>query len=352
MRIAMIGAGAVGSVLGALLSRAGHDVTLVGRAPHVTAIRSQGLQVDGCMGDFVASVNAVETLSSHPDLAFLTTKTQDVVAAVQSQRDFLSDVPLVTMQNGIRSDELVATLLPREHILSGVVQLHATYLTPGHVTLLYQGGLVLGRAFGPRDAEVEEITQLLNQVIPTRATDNILGAHWLKLLINLNNVLPALTNLDMHKVYADPYLLRLAVLLMREGLQVADGAKVRLESLFDISVGLFRLMSWLPMNLATRLTAAKLRQMQTPWPLLGSTLQSLRRGKQTEIDYLNGEIVRTGAEFGVPTPFNAKMLSLTHSVEETGRFYSPDDLRLACQEIFVWQAGMMREYHGQRSSLD
>lgn len=329
MKLAVIGAGAVGSVLGGLLSRAGHDVVLVGRAPHVAAIGTKGLVVDGCLGTFVAPVRAAETLDRRPDLALLTVKTQDVLAAVQQQQAFLTGVPLVTLQNGVRSDELVATLLPREQIISGVVQLHASYLTPGQVTLVYQGSLMLGRAFGPRDRQVEEVAQLLNQVIPTRVTDNIRGAHWLKLLINLNNALPALTNLDMHQVYADSYLLRLAVTLMREGLQAADRAKIRLESLSDVSVGLFRLMNWLPMNLATRLTAAKLRQMQTPWPILGSTLQSLRRGKQTEIEYLNGEIVRVGSQFGLHTPFNAKVVELTHMVEQTDHFFSPEELRLS-----------------------
>jgi 2-dehydropantoate 2-reductase len=337
MRIAVIGAGAVGSILGALLSRENYEVTLVGRAPHVTAIQEKGLQVDGCLGAFVAQVEAVESLAFRPDLALLAVKTQDVIAAIQSQRAFLTDVPLVTLQNGIRSDEFVATLLPREQLLSGVVQLHATYLSPGQVTLVYQGGLIVGRAFGPRDQEVEDVAHLLNQVVPTRVTDNIHGAHWLKLLINLNNALPAVTNLEMRQVYADPYLLRLAVSLMREGIQVADRANIQLESLYDVSSGLVRLMRWLPMPLATRLTAAKLRQMQTPWPLLGSTLQSLRRGKQTEIEFLNGEIVRTGAHLGIPTPLNAKIVELTHEVEQSGKFFTPDEIRLAYQNDAVYE---------------
>lgn len=333
MRIAVIGAGAVGSVLGALLSREGHDIVLIGRAAHVEAIQTGGLQIDGCLGSFTAPVAAAERLDERPDLALLTVKTQDVTDAVRQNMAYLAGVPLVTLQNGVRSDELVAALLPREQILSGVVQMHATYLMPGHATLVYRGGLLIGRAFGARDAQVENVARLLNQVIPTGVTANVRGAHWLKLLINLNNALPALTNLDMRQVYGEPYLLRLAVLLMREGLMVVDRAEIRLESIPNVSVGLFRLMSWLPMNLATRLTAAKLRQMQTAFPVLGSTLQSLRRGKRTEIDYLNGEIVHMGAEVGVPTPVNAKIIELTHRVEQTGRFLPANDIRLACEGV-------------------
>src|SRR5512143_1475167 len=111
-RIAIIGAGAIGSVVGASLGRAGEDVTLIGRAAHMAAIRKDGLRVDGRLGSYSADIRAVERLDFRPDYAFLTVKTQDVLAALRSNRDFLDDSPLVTFQNGIRSDDMVSTLLP------------------------------------------------------------------------------------------------------------------------------------------------------------------------------------------------------------------------------------------------
>ncbi len=137
-RIAVIGAGAVGSALGALLHRAGQKVVLICRPAHVAAIRQDGLRVDGDTGNFIAPVEATETLDFRPDLALLTVKTQDVVAAVKANQAFLNDVPVVTFQNGVHSDELVASLLPREQILSAVVLMHATYLLPGKVTVVYR----------------------------------------------------------------------------------------------------------------------------------------------------------------------------------------------------------------------
>jgi len=326
IRIAVIGAGAVGSALGALLHRAGQNVVLIARPAHVAAIRQNGLQVDGDIGNFIASVDASETLDFRPDLTLLTVKTQDIVAAVKANQAFLTDVPVVTFQNGIRSDQLIANILPRERILCAVVLTHVTYLLPGKITVVYRGKLIIGRAFGGKDGKLEEVAHILNQAIPTQLTDNIQGAHWLKLIVNLNNALPAITNQMMDQVYADASLRNLAVGLMREGLRVIDRANIRLESLPQISVALTKLVNWMPSGIAGRIAAAKVRQLATKWPLWGSTLQSIQRGCPTEIDYLNGEIVELGKRYGEATPLNAKIVELVHQVERTGQFLSVEEI--------------------------
>ncbi len=328
-RIAVIGAGAIGSALGALLHRAGQSVVLIARPAHIAAIRQDGLRVDGDRGKFAALVEAAETLDFRPDLALLTVKAQDVVAALKANQAFLNDIPVVTFQNGIRSDDLVASILPPEQILSAVVLMHATYLLPGKVTVVYQGKLILGRPFGPGDGKLEDIAHILNQAIPTRVTDNIQGAHWLKLIINLNNALPAITNYTMSQVYTNDSLRNLAVGLMREGLRVIERANIRLESLPEVSVGLTRLINWMPSGIAGRIAAAKVRRLTTVWPLWGSTLQSIQRGRPTEIDYLNGEIVELGKRYGEATPLNTKIVELVHQVERTGRFLSMEEIHQA-----------------------
>ena len=326
IRIAVIGAGAVGSALGALLHRAGQKVVLVARPAHIAAIRQNGLQVDGDVGSFNAQVEAAEILDFRPDLALLTVKTQDVVAAVKTNQAFLSDVPIVTFQNGIRGDELVASLLPREQILSAVVLTHVTYLLPGKVTVVYRGQLILGRPFGEKDRQLEEVARVLNQTVPTRVTGNIQGAHWLKLIVNLNNALPAITNQTMNQVYANAFLRNLAVGLMREGLRVIERANIRLESLPQVSAALTKLVNWMPSGIAGRIAAAKVCQLTTEWPLWGSTLQSIQRDRPTEIDYLNGEIVEWGKRYGEATPLNAKIVELVHQVERTGQFLSVEEI--------------------------
>ena len=131
----------------------------------------------------------------------------------------------------------------------------------------------------------------------------------------------------MRQIYEDLYLGRLGVRLMREGMRVAARSGIRLESLPDLTVGLARLSTLLPVGLSARVAAAKVRRVEREGPILVSTLQSLRRGGATEIDYLNGEVVRQAERVGVPVPLNAAAVELVHQVERTGRFFSPDEVR-------------------------
>jgi 2-dehydropantoate 2-reductase len=328
-RIAVIGAGAIGCTLGALLKRAGQDVTLIGRPEQVAAIRKCGLQLDGALGKFIVQVPVAGQLDFRPVLALLAVKIQDVLPAVQTNLPLLTDVPLVTLQNGVGSDDLVAGLLPPHQIVSAVASIIATYLTPGSITIVSPGSLLIGHPFAATEQLLPMVAELLNQAIPTEISSNIRGAQWFKLLINVNNALPAITNFTMQEVYKDPYLSQLAIRLIREGLAVVQRAGIKLESLPDVSVALFRMLGRLPVRLAARLASMKIRRAASTLPWLGSTLQSLRRHRSTEIDYLNGEIVHLGAETGVPTPLNAIVVEMVHRVEKQGRFFGVSAIREA-----------------------
>jgi 2-dehydropantoate 2-reductase len=145
----------------------------------------------------------------------------------------------------------------------------------------------------------------------------------------VNNALPAITNFTVQEVYADSYLSQLVVRLLREGLAVVKEAGIKLESLPDVSVALIRLLGRLPVRLASRLATAKVRRTASDALILGSTLQSVRRHRSTEIDYLNGEIVHLGTETGVPTPLNAMVVEMVHRVEKQGRFLGVNAIREA-----------------------
>lgn len=329
MRIAIIGAGAVGSVLGSLLWRAGEEVVLVGRAAHVAAIRAAGLDVDGVLGAFNATPHAEERLSAPPTLALLTVKTHDVVAALRENAAMLHSVPILVLQNGLRAEELAATVVPTEQLVSGVVALHAQYLVPGHVLLMQSEGLLIGRPNGQVDAVVERFREVLAKAVPTEITSNIVGARWSKLIVNLNNVLPALCNLSFKQVYVNRFLRRLAVGLMREGIAVAARAGVHLEPLPGAPLPLFKLVAYLPALLGGVLAARSAARLETHWPLRGSTWQSVARARPTEIEYLNGEIVRLGRELGVPTPLNEMVVALEQRRATERRFLTVYEIEQA-----------------------
>jgi 2-dehydropantoate 2-reductase len=335
MRIAIIGAGAVGSVLGSLLWRAGEDVVLVGRAAHVAAIRAAGLNVEGVLGGFKATPHAEERLSTRPDLALLTVKTQDIVTALRENAAILEGVPIVVLQNGLRGEELAATVVRAEQLVSAVVALHAQYLVPGHVVLMQAEGLLIGRPNGKNDEVVERVRSVLHKAVPTSITANIRGARWTKLIVNLHNVLPALCDASFEQVYKDRFLRQLAVRLMREGIAVAERAGIRLEPIPGTSIPLVTLVAYLPAALGGAIAARKTAGIETRWPLKGSTWQSVARGRPTEIEYLNGEIARMGKELHVATPLNERVVTLMERVTSEGRYLSPRQI----EEAFRQQGG-------------
>lgn len=325
-KIAVVGAGAIGSVLGGLLARAGEDVTLIARQAHVEAIKRNGLLIDGVLGEFTVNVDAAEKLDFRPDIVLLTVKTQDVEAACSEIKPHVKDVSIVTLQNGVRSNEIAASILGKENIISCVVSFNARFLRPGNVTYGYEGSLLVGEAFGENGERVEEIGAILNRAIKTESCDNIRGAHWTKLLINvMGNSLNAMIGLSLGECMKHSALRRIGVLILKEALCVVEKAGIQLESLPESPVFAFKALikSPLPVASATfRLMMSSRRHADT----ITSTLQSIRRGKPTEIDYLNGEIVKLGKKTGVSTPYNSKVVQLVREVEKTHKFYSPGDL--------------------------
>ncbi len=326
MQVAVIGAGAIGSVLGALLTRSGHGCVLISRPAHLAAMRAEGLRLSGAVGALTVDVEVAARLTAAPDLALLTTKAPDVAEAIRANLGPLGGVPVLVIQNGLRGIDLLKPLLSPEQILGAVAVMAATYLEPGRVDVPYLGSMVVGRAAGPPDGAVMRVAGVLGDALPTFVTGNLRGVQWTKLLINLNNALAALTGLDDHDMLQAPALARLGRSLVREGLRVADAAGVRLESLPGVPADVVRLLSRLPSSVSARLARRRSRRLAITGPVVLSSLQSVRRHRPTEVDYLNGEVVRTGRQFGVAAPLNERVVSLVHDVERTRRRYAPDEL--------------------------
>jgi 2-dehydropantoate 2-reductase len=324
--IAIVGAGAVGSLLGGLLARAGKDVTLVARQAHADAINKDGLLVDGALGKFVVKVRAIEQLDFEPGLVLLAVKTQDVQMACQAIKPHVKGVPVVTLQNGVRSDEIAAVVLGKDAIIGGVVLFNAQFLKPGRVTYGTAGTLLVGEAFGQNGERVREISSVLNQAVKTNICANIQGARWTKLLMNIfGNSLNTLTGLSLAECLEHPGLRKVGVLILKEALNVVETAHVELESLPELPLIAFKAVVKSPLPIASALLKVT-SSSRGRSEVITSTLQSVRRGKATEIEYLSGEIVGLGAKVALPTPYNAKVVELVHEIEQTGLFCSPDKL--------------------------
>lgn len=323
MRVGLIGAGAVGGVIAALLDRGGHDVEVTARGANLEAIRANGITLSGAWGDHVAHVSAGELLTRAPELAIVTTKTLDADAAIRANSHFLRGVPVVVIQNGVRGITSARAILRNTDIIGGLALFAASYLAPGTVAVTTTGSTYLGNS--GRGLDVEYVASVLEPVMPIHTTQNFVGAQWTKLIVNQINALPAITNLSAQDTIAHRRLRRVLTLSMREAVAVGLAAGVRFEKLQGLTHGILMLFSRLPPSIGQLLPLAmKWRMGRIPNP--GSTLQSIRRGQLTEIDYLNGAIVDAAKSSGITAPINSRIVELVHEVESTGVYLTPDEV--------------------------
>jgi 2-dehydropantoate 2-reductase len=325
MRIAVLGAGAVGGTQAALLARAGHDVAVTARGDNLAAIRRDGIRLEGGFGAYVAKVEASETLAGAPELAILATKAQDAAAALDASAAALARVPILVVQNGLGGLAVAAAHAPSSPLLGGLALMAASYVEPGHVFVTGENPLVIGAPEATPREVLDRVAGVLGGALPVEVTHDIRGAQWTKLLINHVNALPAITGLSVQEVVADDGLRDVMTASMRESVRVARASGVRFGSMQGVPGRVLELIGALPLWAGAafpRLLARRMGSVPNP----GSTLQSIRRGQLTEIDFLNGAVVDAAREAGVPAPVNTAIVEMVHEVERTGRFLTPAEV--------------------------
>ncbi|MES2093997.1 MAG: ketopantoate reductase family protein [Actinomycetota bacterium] len=318
MRVAVIGAGAIGGTIAALLAKAGHDVQVVARGEQLAALSRDGLRLTGGWGEFTVRVDAVESLTVAPDLAFLTTKAQDARVALHANAAILVGIPVVVVQNGLEAISTARRAAPRSDIVGALALYASSYLSPGIITVTTTGPTFLGGPVLP----ALYASKILGAVMPVELTDNFEGAQWTKLIVNHVNGLSAATGLSVQEVIGDRQLRAIMTETMREAVRVAKASGIDFAALQGLSPRLLALLDRLPAAFGQLLPLLMRRRMGSR-ANPGSTLQSIRRGQSTEIDYLNGAVVQRGAALGVPTPVSAELVELVHEVERSGDFIVP-----------------------------
>ncbi|HZC07588.1 MAG TPA: 2-dehydropantoate 2-reductase [Ktedonobacterales bacterium] len=350
MRIAIIGAGAIGCYLGARLARHGHEVIVQGRPEQVAALRAQDLLIhlpDGRVER--QALRATTALATEPDFTpdviLLTVKTQDIAEACAPLAQIATRAPIVTLQNGLRADELAAQVVGRGRVVGGVVMSAIAYLRPGEIEAQFPGWLIVGEPWGHPGARARELRDLLNDATPTFIARDLAAVRWSKLIANLNNGLCAATDLPLSALARSPLGRRLSLAVMREGAAVAHAQGIHLDhGLYGLAPRMLRrnpgtaplallnglmpaLLGRLPAPLAERIIGLTARSALGRLPVRGSTWQSIARGRATEIDYLNGEISRRGHALGVRTPVNDLVTAAVREVAATRQFVTLETLR-------------------------
>jgi len=327
MKIAVIGAGAIGGVVAAYLKKAGEDVILIGRRNQVDAIKTQGLGLKGVRGTETIKVPALTRLDKPYDLVIFAVKTQDIEQAYEHNSEFLKQGGFVlTTQNGVQADNILSGHFERNRQLSSIVMFGATYTKPGEITFNFEGDWIIGRPLMPLDSTVHTIAQVLGKAFKMKTSTDIMGQKYLKLFVNFNNCIPALIGKSMQETFADIDLCRLSIMLLKEGVDAVDHAHIELVSLPDFPKERIYGLVNMPIEGAAGIINKTLTTLSKE-PLYGSILQSIMRGKKSEIDFINGEVVHLANHLKLPVPLNSRAVDMVHEVERSGKFFSVEEVK-------------------------
>lgn len=331
MQVAVLGAGAMGGTIAALLHRAGHEVEITARGAQLVAIRDHGIRLGGAWGNHTAAVKAEARLTRRPGLAILATKAMDAPEAAAENAKLLDGVPLVVVQNGLGGLESVADAVPAATLIGALSLIAASLVAPGEIVVTTAAATWLGMpgtdasGFRHSAAPARFAAEALSTAIPCSVVDNFAGARWTKLIINQVNALPAITGLSVQDVVGHDGLRRLMTRSMREAARVGLARGIHFEEINGVTHGGLRILAHAPLRFAEYLPV-QLRAYLGDVPNPGSTLQSIRRGQASEIDYLNGAVVWAGTGTGVSTRVNAGLVELVHEVERSWTFFTPDEV--------------------------
>jgi 2-dehydropantoate 2-reductase len=305
-KILVFGAGAVGSTVGGMLALAGHEVTLVGRDPHMRRIAASGLQIDGLWGE-----HHVKTLqaSTHippgtsPDWILLTTKAYDTEAAAAVLKEkFPTSIPVLHLQNGVGNADRLAQVLGWDRVISGMIIIGFQITIAGRTKVTVSADKIkIGRNDGAIDPWVERLTQAFDVAgMPAISVSDIQSQLWGKVLYNASlNALGGILGVKYGNLL-EPQPWALIQKIIQEAFAALKAAGQPVE--------------W-PTSEAY---LAHLRTVQIPatFDHKPSMLADLQHARRTEIDFMNGALVDLGRKHKVVMPVNSTIIGMIHALEE------------------------------------
>ena len=320
MRTAIYGAGSLGTILGAFISKAGMQIELINRnRAHVEALKKDGARVTGTM-EFTQKVTAYtpDEMSGEYDIIFLMTKQQNNKEVVRMLEGYLAkDGELVTFQNGLPEMQ-IADILGEKRVLGCTVAWGATMQSPGVCELTSEPDALsfsLGSISAERSRHFGKVKEMLEAMGTVDVEDNFIGTRWSKLLINAAfSGMSAVLGCTFGEAAGPKESRRIVQALIKECIDVCATGSIRIEpvqgkdivKLLDYKGGIKKAVSFFIIPIAIR-KHAKLK---------ASMLQDLEKGKLTEVDAINGAVSDYGRKVGCPTPMNDKVVEIIHRIEQ------------------------------------
>jgi 2-dehydropantoate 2-reductase len=335
-RLGILGAGAIGGYVGARLSAAGVPVTLVGRRGARLPAKPRSVDLSGRAHEAGGSLVVTDDPEAlrEVDACFLAVKSQHTGEAAETLAMVLRDgVPVVSLQNGLRNVPQLVTRLSQP-IVPGMVTFNVRREEDGSFRRLTAGPVLVGHAAGDADRRLAGYVKALDRLgEPCAQRDDMEEILAAKLLLNLNNGLCALSGLAISDSLRSRELRRCFSACLREGLRVMEAGGRRVGRIGTLSPGFVARALVLPDFLFLRLA----RSLFAIDPdARSSTLQDLDRGRPTEIDFLNGEIVALAKDAGLDAPANRFVTEGVHALEAAGRplrFRTPAEIRAGIEAV-------------------
>ena len=320
MNVGILGAGSIGAYLGGRLTAAGVTTVLVARQPLVDAVARDGLHLSSLDGfDQTLPPSSVHIVTNplvlaSCDFILVTVKGHDTVhVARQLPTIVRHDAIVVSFQNGVGNVEILHRALGEHAVLPGMVPFNVLRRGEAHFHQGTSGALAIQSLPDGRHAPLVEALDKAG--LPTHAYDDLRGIQWGKLLVNLNNSINALSGLPLQQQLAQRPYRKVMAACVREGLRVLKRAGIKPKIDAPLPPSLVPALMELP-NAIFRIAAKRIVAID---PNARSSMwEDLQRGRKTEVDLLNGEIVRLGAQLDVPTPINQRIVDLVKEAENRG----------------------------------
>ena len=316
-RMIVIGTGPIGGIIGGRLARAGHDITFVDiDKQHITAIREKGLQVDVPDGPFNVKINIVfpNEIQGKFDIGFIAVRSNYTPDALATIMPHLSDNGLlVSLQNGINPPLLEEKVGP-DRTVGVAIRMGSRRLAPAHVHTATRGHLYVGHLPGRKTQHLEKLNALLDSVIPSEISDNILGVLWSKLTYTCLGYFGSLADAGLATSCSSDPARHVLVDFFAEVVAVGKAAGARFIPLAEYNPPDFH-----PSNSFEKRIAA-LNEMAKSWNVddRKGPLQQIQNGTKTEVDYTLAHVVREGEKLKIPTPLCRRVLDMIHELE-TGK---------------------------------
>ena len=306
MKIVIVGPGAIGCLLTSFLSKGKDELWLLDKdSERVSKINKNGISIEGISGEWNTKGKATTDVKNigSADLVIIAVKSYDTKEAISASKPLISDdTSVLTLQNGLGNIEIIGEAVGQEKVIGGVTNLGATLLETGKVRHAGNGETIIGRTDGKIPVQMRQIREIFNACgLETRISKDIKGILWSKLIINVGiNALTALTRLRNGKLIEFEGTRKILREAVTEAVRISKRKRIKL--IYDDPL-------------------AKVEAVcEATSENISSMLQDILRKKRTEVDFINGVIVRQGQELGIPVPANLMLVDLVKTIEATYKF--------------------------------